>query len=311
MVTGCLTFGRTQVIIIKPVDVTASNLTASNVAETDYPAWTAGTYTIGTRRIYDHKVYEVVATSTADRPDVGAAALSPTWIFVSATNRFKMFDISVGSGTINAGTIDIKVTPATVCNSVVLFNVDGSSARLIVKSSGGTTVYDQTISLADYSAIDGYFNYFFSAITETGASEVAFLDIPNYSGASFQLIIDAGAGTASCGEFVLGQKTALAVTNFGTSVGIKDYSVKTIDDFGNVSIVPRAYSKRADYDVTVETVDVSAFTRFLASVRTTPVVYIGDENRGETIVLGYYRDFSIVLSGPTISECSLSVEGLI
>ena len=298
-------------IIIKPVTVTASNPTTTNVAETDYPAWTAGTYTLGTRRIYDHKIYEVVATSTTDRPDVGAAAANPTWLFVSATNRFKMFDISVGSGTTNSGTIDVKITPATVCNSVVLFEVDGSSAQLIVRNSGGTIVYDSTISLADFSAINSFYNYFFAPITETGASEVAFLNIPNYSGASFQLIVDAGAGVASCGEMIIGQQNALAVTNFGTSVGIKDYSVKNIDDFGNVTIVQRAYSKRADYDVTVETSDVSTFTRFLASVRTTPVVYIGDEARSETIVLGYYRDFSIVLSGPSISECSLSVEGLI
>lgn len=298
-------------IIIKPVTVTAANLTSTNVAETDYTVWSAGTYTIGVRRIYEHKIYEVVASSTTDRPDVGAAAISPTWIFVSATNRFRMFDISVGSGTENTGTIDVTITPASVCDSVVLFNVDGSSAQLIVKSSGGVTVYDKIISLADYTAINGYFDYFFAPITLTGASEVAFLEIPNYSGASFQLIVDAGAGTAICGELIIGQKTELGVTNFGTSVGIKDYSVKNIDDFGNVTIVQRAYSKRADYDVTVETVNVSAFTRLLASVRTIPVVYIGDDNRGETIVLGYYRDFSIVLSGPTISECSLSVEGLI
>jgi hypothetical protein len=222
-----------------------------------------------------------------------------------------MFDITVGSGTTNANSINVTITPATVCNAVVLFQVDGSTAQLIVRSSGGTIVYNQTISLADYSDINSYYNYFFAPVSETGASEIAFLDIPNYSGASFQLIIDAGSGTASIGEMIIGQKTALAVTNFGTSVGIKDYSVKNIDDFGNVTIVQRAYSKRADYDVTIETSDVSAFTRFLASVRTTPVVYIGDENRSETIVLGYYRDFSIVLSGPSISECSLSVEGLI
>jgi hypothetical protein len=299
------------VIITKPVAVTPANLTATNVAENEYPAWSAGTYTLGTRRIYSNKIYEVIVASTTDQPDIGAAADNPTWLFISATNRYRMFDITVGSGTTNANSINVTITPATVCNAVVLFQVDGSTAQLIVRSSAGTIVYNQTISLADYSDINSYYNYFFAPVSETGASEIAFLDIPNYSGASFQLIIDAGSGTASIGEMIIGQKTALAVTNFGTSVGIKDYSVKNIDDFGNVTIVQRAYSKRADYDVTIETSDVSAFTRFLASVRTTPVVYIGDENRSETIVLGYYRDFSIVLSGPSISECSLSVEGLI
>jgi hypothetical protein len=299
------------VIIIKPAPVTAATLTSSNVPETDYAAWTAGTYTVGTRRIYANKVYEVVATSTTDRPDTGAAAVPASWLYISATNRFKMFDISVGSGTTNSGSINITVTPATVCNSVVLFDVDGASAQLIVRNSGGTIVYDQTLSLADYSGLDSYFNYYFLPIAETGATELAFIDIPNYSGASFQLIINAGAGTALCGEMIIGQKSTLAVTNFGTSVGIKDYSVKTIDDFGNVTITPRAYSKRADYDVTVETSEVGQFNKFLASIRSTPAVYIGDPDRSETIVLGYYRDFSVVLSSPSISECSLSVEGLI
>lgn len=298
-------------IIIKPTNVDASTLTTSNVAETDYPAWTAGTYVLGDRRIYDHKIYEVVASSTTDRPDTGAAAVPATWLFISATNRYKMFDISVGSGTVNSGSIDVTVTPSTVCNSVVLFDVDGASAQLIVRTAGGTIVYDQTISLADYSGITGYFNYYFLPILETGATEVAFIDIPNYSGASFQLIIDAGIGDASCGEMIIGQKSVLAVTNFGTSVGIKDYSVKNIDDFGNITITTRAYSKRADYDVTVETSQVGQFNKFLASVRSTPAVYIGDPDRSETIVLGYYRDFSVVLSNPSISECSLSVEGLI
>ncbi len=298
-------------IIIKPASVTASTLTASNVAETDYPAWTAGTYTVGNRVIYDHKIYEVVATSTTDRPDLGAAAVPATWLFVSPTNRYKMFDIALGSGTVNSGSINVTVTPTTVCNSVVLFNVDGATAQLIVRTSGGTIVYDQTVSLADYGDLNSYFNYYFLPIAETGASELAFIDIPNYSGASFQLIIDAGGGTATCGEMIIGQKSALAVTNFGTSVGIKDYSVKTIDDFGNVTITTRPYSKRADYDVTVETAQVSQFTKFLASIRSTPAVYIGDPLRGETIVLGYYRDFSVVLSNPSISECSMSVEGLI
>jgi hypothetical protein len=299
------------VIIIKPASVTASTLTASNVAETDYPAWTAGTYTVGNRVIYDHKIYEVVATSTTDRPDLGAVAVPATWLFVSPTNRYKMFDIALGSGTVNSGSINVTVTPSTVCNSVVLFNVDGATAQLIVRTSGGTIVYDQTVSLADYGDLNSYFNYYFLPIAETGASELAFIDIPNYSGASFQLIIDAGGGTATCGEMIIGQKSALAVTNFGTSVGIKDYSVKTIDDFGNVTITTRPYSKRADYDITVETAQVSQFTKFLASIRSTPAVYIGDPLRGETIVLGYYRDFSVVLSNPSISECSMSVEGLI
>lgn len=297
-------------IIIKPDTITPAKLTATNVPETDYSAWSAGTYNAGDRVIYDHKVWEAIATTTA-QPDTGAAANPPTWLFVSATNRYKMFDTTVGSSTTNSGSIEVTIEPDTPYNALVLFGVEAATVQLIVRDSGSTIVYDETITLADYSPITGYYLYFFGDLPTDAQSEVTFLDIPLYANASYELIIDAGAGTASCAEAVFGQQTALAVTNFGTTVGIKDYSVKQVDDFGNVTIVQRPFSKRAEYDLTVETSQVGLFTRFLANIRATPVVYIGDPNRSETIVFGYYRDFNVVLSNPSISSCSLTIEGLI
>ena len=176
-------------IIIKPASVTASTLTSSNVAETDYPNWAAGTYVVGDRVIYDHRIWEVVAASTTDVPDAGAAAVPATWLFVSATNRYKMFDISVGSGTVNSGSINITITPATVANAVVLFDVDGSSAQLIVRDSGSTIVYDETVSLADYSGLNSYFNYYFLPIVETGATELALLIFQTILAQVFNLLL--------------------------------------------------------------------------------------------------------------------------
>ena len=287
-----------------------TTLLYSNVPEDDYPAWAAGTYNAGDRVLFNHAVYEALTTTT-DQPDTGAAAVPATWVFVSVSNRFKMFDTTVGVGTTNPNSIQVKLQPTNVSTSVVLFNVVGATANLTVTSDTGLEVYNETIDLADFSMVTSYYNYFVSPVDMTGSTEIAFLDIPAYSGAIFELTIDAGTGTASCGEMVLGPANEIATTNFGTSVGIRDYSIKEVDEFGNIRIVQRAYSKRAEYDVTVETAQVGYFNNFLAGIRTTPVVYIGDEDRPETIVYGYYRDFSVVLSGPSISECSLTVEGLI
>lgn len=299
-------------IIIKPYQVTASVLTSTNVPENDYAAWNSGTtYNIGDRVIYDHKIYEAVSSTVNVQPDAGAAANPPTWLFVSATNRFRMFDETVGSATTNAGTINVTLSPSNPYNSLVLFGVEGATAQLIVRDSGSNIVYNQTRILADYSNVTGFYTYFFGELPVDAQAEIAFLDIPFYINATYQLIIDAGSGTAACAEAVFGLQTVLAVTNFGTSVGIKDYSIKQVDDFGNITIVQRPYSKRAEFDLTIETSEVGVFNRFLAGIRATPCVYIGDPNREETIVYGYYRDFNVVLSNPSISSCSLTVEGLI
>lgn len=297
-------------LIIKPDPITPSNLTSSNVLENDYAAWTAGTYNAGDRVIYNHNIYEAVSTTTA-QPDTGAAANPPSWLFVSADNRYKMFDSGVGTQTERSGTIDVTITPAQPYNAVALFNLEGATAQLIVRDNTSTIVYNQTITLVDYSAVYSFYTYWFAPFPTTSISEAAFLDIPLYTGATYQLIIDAGAGTAKCGEAVFGVQNQVAVANFGTSVGIKDYSVKNVDDFGNITIVQRAYSKRAEFDLTVETANVGSFTKTLSNLRATPAVYIGDPNRQETIVYGYYRDFNVVLSNPSISSCSLTIEGLI
>lgn len=297
-------------IIIRPDTITPAKLTSSNVVEDDFPSWVAGTYSAGDRVIFSNRVWEAVSTTTT-QPDEGAALNPPQWLLVGATNRFRMFDVALGNSTERTGTIDITVTPTAPYNSLVLFGVEGATVQLIVRDDTSAIVYDETKQLADYSNVSSYYTFFFGDLPLDGRAEVPFLDIPLYTGATYQLIIDAGAGVAKCAEAVFGVQTELAVTNFGTSVGIKDFSVKQVDDFGNITVVQRPFSKRADFDLTVETSQVGLFNRFLSNIRATPCVYIGDEDREETIVFGYFRDFSVVLANPSISSCALSVEGLI
>jgi hypothetical protein len=109
---------------------------------------------------------------------------------------------------------------------------------------------------------------------------------------------------------VFGRTTNIGVSNFGTSVSIMDYSRKERDEFGRPIIVERNFTKQVSYDVTCETSSVGRVQRILASIRALPCVWIGDEDRPETVVFGYYNDFNIVLSTPSLSDCSIDVEGL-
>lgn len=296
-------------IIIQPVPITAGMLTASNVPETDAPAWTAGTYTLGTQRIYDHHVYEVIVASTTDRPDIGAVATPPTWLDLGATNRFKMFDQIISTETVYTAEVDVDITPNSVVNAAAFFGLSGNSITLTMTDPIEGVVYTETRSLQDNTLIIDWYPYFFEEISFL--PDMVFLGLPSYGSATFNAVIDGGAGDAKVGEVVIGKQRKLGVSNFGTSVSITDYSVKSTDDFGNTVIVQRAYSKRADYDVTVETSAVASVQKTLADIRTTPTVFIGDENRPETVVYGFYKQFNIVLSAPSISDCSIEVEGLV
>lgn len=295
--------------IIVPQTVTPATLTASNVPEDDEPAWTAGTYYLGDKRLYNHHIWEVIVTSTADQPDVGAVANPPTWLDTGADNRYKMFDNIISSQTQNDETIEVSINPGSIVNAVALFGLSANSVTVVIDDPVEGIVYNETKNLQDNTLITNWYAYFFEGILTR--EDAIFDDLPSYGTASVDVTIDAGVGTAKCGELVIGQQRTLGVSNFGTGVSIIDYSIKSTDAFGNVVIVPRAYSKRADYDVTIETSQVSAVQKSLADIRTTPTVFIGDGNRPETVVYGYYKQFQIVLSTPSISSCSLEVEGLV
>jgi len=295
--------------IILPQTITAANLTSSNVPETDYPAWVAGTYTLGTLRIYLNKIYEVIVSSTTSQPDVGAVASPAEWLAISATNRYKMFDSVINTKTSKTGTIVVTVLPTQVVNAVAFFGLVGNTINVKVTDPVEGIVYNQSKYLQDNTFITDWYSYFFESLYQK--EDAVFINLPSYNNASITVTIDAGAAAAKCGEMVMGRQQSLGVSNFGTSVSIQDYSVKTTDQFGNIVIVQRAFSKRADYDVTIETSLVSYVQKLLADIRTTPTVFIGAEEKPETVVYGFYKQFNIVISTPSISDCSIEVEGLI
>ena len=295
-------------IIVTPELINQAKLTATNVPETDAPLWLIGhNYLVGDQVIYNHRIYESLQhPNTGHQPDI-----SPLfWLDLGATNRYRMFDAVVSNATINPFTIDVTITPGVAITGVILFGVNAATARLIGTSAGMGTFYDRTIELDDYSAIAGWFSYFYEPVGERLTSEIAFLDIPAVGAASYQLILDNGSADAECGEAVFGQQMSLGLTSMGAQVGIIDYSRKEVDEFGNFIIVPRRYANKGSFDVLIDTTRNAFIKRRLAELRTTPVVFIGDQTKTETIIYGFYKDFNIVISGPEKSECAINVEGL-
>lgn len=291
--------------IITPKAVTTANLT-SNVPVTE-TAWMAGTYTAG-QQVYiaNHDMYEA-QTTTTDEPTVGAAKETPTWLRIGKTNRFAMFDAVLGTSTTKSDGITVTIAGSgQIANGLALFGVSGDSVTVTVTDPVDGVIYTATRETTDNSGVYDWWSWYFSPIVENG--DMVFVDLPLYGTASITVEI---TGNAVCGEMVLGLLRDIGTTTLGTSVSIIDYSRKDRDTFGNAILIQRAFARRANYDVAVDTGSVGAVTKALAAVRAVPTVYIGDADRPETVVYGFYRDFGITLSTPVISECSIEVEGLV
>lgn len=298
--------------LIKPVEITGPKLIGSNVPENDYAAWSStATYAIGNRVMLDHQVWEAVAAVPAGvKP--GAETVDKDnpakWQLIGATNRWRMFDDKLESLTTNPGKISVTIRPGAVVNSVAMFNVAGRSATVQVVDPIEGEVYSETVTLVD-AGVASWYEYFFEPVGVK--TDLVLLDLPAYGSADLLVTVEAGAEQAAVGHFVVGTQQNIGTALYGTSVGINDYSIKRVDDFGNSTVVRRSYSNRADFDIVLDTSTVTRVRRLLADLRATPVVWIGEQSYEATILFGYYKDFTLVFSGPSLSEGSITVEAII
>ena len=296
--------------VLAPISITDAMLTSSTVAETDHAEWVAGTaYTAGQKviRMATHRIYEALTSTTGDTPET-----SPTkWLDLGATNRWKAFDQKIGTATAQADSMEWGIDPGQTVGSVGLLELVAESVRVRVSDATDGLVYDSTQTLTGAITSADWFTYFFEPVSRRPFA--LFADLPSYRDPTITITVSGLAGEAvECGVCLLGTYTKFAdAVRYGASAGIVDYSKKTVDDFGNVQITERAFSKRASWQMLVANTDIDNLQRTLASLRATPALYIGSDRFDATLVYGFYRDFDITIEFYTHSECSIELEGLI
>ena len=297
--------------LIRPETVTDTIFQSSDVPENDYSAWLVGTtYSDGDRVIVTtpniHKIYESQqAANTGNDPTTDDGTW---WLEVSSTNRWKLFNGIVQEQTEQAGGMDYVLQSPTVVNSLALINIDCAEVTVTVEDATEGVVYDETFSLISDSGIQDWYAYFFEPIVRD--DRLAILDLPPYANADITVTFT-DSGTAKCGALIIGQFADLGFSQHGASFSIIDYSTKTTDSQGRVTITDGPYANKLDVDVILDTAVFGVVRNTLADLRTTPCAWVAEENNRNSIVYGYYREFDIILSNPTTSRCSLEIEGLV
>ena len=297
-------------MLINPFIMKDSALISSNIAETDYAAWAVGTtYALAERVIVVgtniHKIYESLQAGNLGHDP----ATSPAWwIEVSNTNRWKMFDQSVQLQSSNPTTIDVSIKPTQRVDSVALLNISAYSVQIKMTDATDGLVYNTTTILASDSGINNWYSYFYEPVVRM--TDFVANDLPPYSNATIEVILTETGGTAYCGGFMVGLQQFLGNTQYGAKVGIQDYSVKTIDAYGNYTVLQRAYKKTATFNLQLYTSLVDQVMAVLTPLRATPIIYYGADGFDATVIYGFYKDLAVTIAYPEISTCTLEIEGL-
>ena len=303
--------------IIDPVPITNTIMnqsTGSDIPEPDTsttPAeevYDAGTtYHTGDQVIViaTHKVYESVSVAdhSGNYPPTDILEAVPKWMEVGATNRWKAFDAKIGSKAIQTTSMTYQFTIPLI-DSIALLGLAATSVHITI--SGG--VYDETFNLIDNSGVYDWYTYFFEEIIIK--QDLVVFDLPEAYGGTLEITITNIGSDAEAGEIIIGNATTLGITRTSPEISIVDYSNKSTDTFGNITIVERAFSKKLSCDILIDNTELDDIYNLFAKYRSTPIVWVGSELYESMIVYGFYKEMDIVIPYTTYSECSLSIEGL-
>jgi len=87
-----------------------------------------------------HKVYESLQNGNKGKfPPSNCSGDSPWWLDLGSTNKWRLFDNSIGAQTTFPNTISIVIDPEEIFDSVVLFNLDGDTVELTIQDGSDLT----------------------------------------------------------------------------------------------------------------------------------------------------------------------------
>lgn len=336
--------------IVVPTEITTSKLIDTNIpVDSDgLPEWDdSTTYELEDRvqvTTYNGKdvnlIFEYVGTTpSSDVHPLEDDNDPPVWLEVGKTNRWRAFDKIIGTQSSGEWPVDRDFTyvdgptlsfnfaeedyslwqddvglsytirPDMPTDTLSVFNVSALRAFVRVVTNEGL-IYSEAIELGGGLEESSWYSYFFSPLSRRDSFTLS-LPLDADKDIEIAFIERDPENVPEVGEIVVGRANRFGATRFGTSISFIDFSRKERDNFGNFQVVERGFADTLEIDVSLPNEEIPFLNQTLKQVRASPTVWIGGECYPDTIVYGYLRDYEIVISGPSRSDVSVSVEGLV
>lgn len=226
------------------------------------------------------------------------------WLDVGAVNRWGMWDASLATLTSALESFTVRLTLPSYADSLALINVDAATVRARVLD----TPYDQTIQMYYPRAVSNMYEYRFAPFDQR--HKALFMGLPiGAPGLVLEITVSKPGGIASCGLCRPALARAWGRTEFGATVGIKDYGEKGFDKWGAPTLLEGAWSDRISVTVDIPNILIDPLKRELTNYRSKPVVWVFSESFEATQIYGTFREFSIVIPNAKKSRCSIEIEG--
>lgn len=234
------------------------------------------------------------------------------WLPVGSSNYYAMFDDKNATQTVNPLSIEVVVQFSELVNSVALVNLDATEARFEAWRADqdwtiDAPVYDVTVSLRDFG-VSSWYEYYTYQVKQK--ENFVNFEMPTFVGGYGRMTLSKLTGDVKLGSLIYGSLFEIGDTEYGVTTGIKDYSTKEDDVFGNPTIVERIYKDTITARVVVEYARLLPVKQLLARNRARPLLWVGDEDLDVTITYGFYKQFNFNLESPAFARLDLTLEGI-
>ncbi len=261
-------------------------------------------------RTTTHHLYEnLIAGVSATLPELATTGATPRWLDLGATNRWSQFDQKIGTVTTSTTNLTTVLMPGS-SEGLALMDLTGVTAHVsAINVSGGSGIYSNTIDL-DNTVVESVYDWMFSDRVQK--RNVILTDLPGqYPNMVVTVTIISTSGS-SVGVMAIGRVFALGVTEYGAGAGIINFGKVTDDGFGNRTWLEGDWANRVTLPLIGNTADFNRIHRQLASVRSTPCIYIGSslDSMEPLVAYGVFRDLYITVPNyPTIAM-NLEIDGM-
>lgn len=295
--------------ILNPIQLTFSKIISNNVPVNDYAAWNSATnYTAGTKVIRANNIFRSITGGIFATPPES----DPThWANEGYVNAYKMIDDLSASQT-SYLSINQAISPGVSVGSLAFINMVGTTLTITATNNGAETIYDKTISL-DESTITSVYDWFFEPfVQKENFFEINFPEAYQNPIITYSIVNNSG-GNSKLGRVVVAKQYQVGHTQYGSTVGIKDYSTKSYDANNIAYLNKKDNVKIMTFKLVLDQAETNRVVRLLRQLLSTPSVFIGatDGSYEYTVAHGFYQAFRIPLQTPSYNYCELDIEELI
>lgn len=293
--------------VIRPIEVKPGML-ASSVAVDDHPWWAEdGKYENKVRVVHGDSVYQSLqAGNTGHVPGVEP----DWWVIVGPVNRMKAFDRSHTTQTrfSDSAWFEIQLTEAV--NALAMLECEGvRSVRVVVVHPSYGELYDVSVPMYTSPQTSSWYDWAFGPRREQ--SVLYLFDLPTYRGAKVRIEIES-AGDAGVGVILLGQQKDIGFgVSPGLQMGIRDFSRKETNEWGEENLKKRPFARERNFKVQCTKQELDNVDRYLAEIRAEPVLWVLSDIHERANVYGWYLDYRLQVDYGYYCVLNIQLQGLI